>query len=494
MKFMSAEKLVQSGASIVAGRMTAGPHKGLEVVGSIVIDFPVNGHFEAIPDTISFEQSPKVFDNLGNCKHFKVSGTAYCPSNNGPIRPSSVRSVFGPIYDQEGVGAYILARTTEGHESYVCLPGDYNNCGEGDWYFGLAARRVGNCVEAIFGSADLLGSWRHRGYYEFYVKEFDVINTKLYERSVSIHWWDIATKVRTNEMRPFEAMAKCRDEIYSLLQDAEWYEVEKHIFSAPSFPPPCSLAPSPQIVFPDMRVDWGELAADAYSSVPFFKSNGIAYTKDMINLKRDAADTLSLLTSLAKGGGLAKKAANLFLSFYYGWRLMIKDSEELANAYQKVASLQSDKCRCTSRRTWEAHGATYTATLQCYYRRYAKASKLDQFILDNDLALTPENLWDLVPFSFVVDWFTGIGDILEDASNYHNLVQKHEVICTGRSIKATKNVSARCLSSRYAGNIIISYYHRRYTSGPISPTFHFSNSVNPLDHAIEGTALIVSRQ
>lgn len=493
MKFMSAKTLVSGGATIYGGAMTDGPYKGYQEVGTIIVDLPINGNFDAVPDTITFAQSPKGFPGLGDCTHFKASGIAYCPSNGGGRRgPSPKPSIFGPTYSQEGLGSYIIARTAGGFESYVCRPGTYCSSPEGDWYFGLAARRVGNFIESIWGDSDLKGSYSHSGYYRFTVCEYDVVNGKIFTRSTGTR--RPANRIRTSDMSPFAAIDCCQGEIYSYLQQARWYRVEDTLSSnqGPHFD---VTTLSPQVVFPDMgKVNWGELAADAYDSVPFFKSNGIAYAKDISCLQKDAFSTLSLLTSLSKKGQLAKKAANLFLSFYYGWRLAAKDTEELVSAYRKRASLTSNRSKCTSQRTWVTRNAKYVATLQCYYKRYAKASGLDQFILDNDLTLTPENLWDLVPFSFVVDWFTGIGDILEDASNYYNLTQKHEVVCTGRSIKATKTVSAGYLSSRYSGTVTLSYYRRGYTRGPISPTFHFSNSVNPLDHAVEGTALIVSRR
>ena len=491
MRFMSASTLVTTGASISGGMMTGGPYKGLQHIGSIVVDVPINGHFETISDTISFTQSPKMFDHFGDCSHFKISGTAYCPSNNGPIGPPYAPSVFGPAYAQEGVGSCILARTTGSHEIYVHLPGQFSYCDTGEWYFALAARRVGNRVEAIWGNADLEGDrYIYRGFYEFLITEYEELNGVVYQRSTGLQQ---PIRLQTQDIRPFDAFEKCKVELYDLLSKAGW-EAVRRTYSANSISIPNLTSLSPKQVFPDMRVDWGELAADAYSSVPFFSSNGIAYSKDLIDLKKSATTTLSLLTSLASGGKLATKAANLFLSFYYGWRLMMSDSEELVRAYSKAASLRSNRCKATSRRTWEAHGASYVATLQCFYLRYARSSSLDEFILANDLALTPENLWDLVPFSFVIDWFTGIGNVLEDASNYYNLMQKHEVLCTGRSIKATKHIPAGKLSSRLSGELIITHYERWYTPGPVNPTFHFSNSVNPLDHAVEGTALIVSRR
>lgn len=466
---------------------------GSRYAGTIVIDIPFSPYYENIPDTILFEQRPRLYSNLGMCRHYKVQGTAYRPTNNGPKAAPRYDSVFGQTYDQSGVGVDILSRSTTGTEHYVRVEGNFNNCRHGTWVFGLAAQRAGNKVYVASGAPDLIGDKRYYGGYTPSVYEFRQIDGRIEVRYTSLY--DVYNLYRTHEITPSQAISVFKNRLDSQLMDAAWSEWRK-VYSAISFDAAGIKIPSWDQVFPslDRSVRWGELAADAYNSVPFFSSNGIAYASDIVSLKRDLRQTLSLIQSLGTTGKLATKAANLFLSFYYGWRLLVSDTIELQEAYQKRASSRNFWNRATSRRTWEAHDATYMAVFQCYYHRYRNVSSLDQFTLENDLALTPENLWDLVPFSFVVDWFVGIGDILEDFSNYQTFVQAHEIICTGRSIKATKRISADKLKHGLAGEITFSYYHRDYTSKVFSPTFHFSNSVNPLDHMIEGTALIVSRR
>lgn len=459
--------------------------------GTIVVDIPLDPQISSVDDTVTFSQQPRKFSNLGDCEHFKIQGTAYRPSNNGPITPPRRKSVFGQSYNQEGVGQDIIARTTGSYESWPRLYGNFSNNQKGYWRFGIAAERVGNLVYSAIGFPDLEKSWRYDGYYQFYLYEFRSVGKKVQYRQCTITW----STPRTSLVRPLEALKDYKESLSSLIRSQSWMNWNQ-VNSLLPVSTNDLYFPSYQAIFPatDMSVRWGELAADAYNSVPFFSSNGIAYTNDLINLKKSASTTLSLIKSLGTTGKAASKIASLFLSYYYGWRLFVKDTQELYGSIGKRSNSSNYFNRATSQRSWSAHGANYLATFQCYYNRYAHASSLDQFVLDNDLALTPENLWDLVPFSFVVDWFTGIGGALEDASNYYTFVQKHEVLCTGRSIKATRSIDAGKLHNGWCGTLTCSYYRRLYTSGAYNPTFHFSNSVNPLDHAIEGTALIVSRR
>lgn len=478
--------------------MTSGPNKGERFAGAILLDVPFDYDMVSIPDNISFSEHPHVFGNLGDVEHFKVTGTVYSPSNNGRIYSSEDVSVFGPVYNQEGIPySNILSRCTDGVQYHVSKSGRFNNNDRGEWYFGIGARREGNYVGLAVGHPDLANGPFNPGHtYSLTLKEFKIEGGTIFTRSTGDQW---PTKLRTSEYTPFEALDNYMETLQSLLSKAEWYALpQRQIVSAKprlaGYVEGVLQRLNPNAVFPDRGTDWGILAAEAYNSVQFFNSNGIAYAKDFVNLRKDAAKTLNLLKSFGKTGRLASKAANLFLTFYYGWRLTIKDTQELVDAYQTSSKLRSNRCKATSQRSWESHGATYLATFQCYFIRNAFMSGMDRFIYDYDLALTPDNLWDLVPFSFVVDWFTNIGGVLETASDYYNLVQAHEVICTGRSIKAVRHTSGRQLSSQLAGELTFSYYSRSYTEGPYVPTFQFCNSVNPLDHAIEGTALIVSRR
>ena len=493
-------KLISSALSVSTLEGISGSYmwdSGLEALGTIVVDVPLDPHITYVDDTVSFSQDPHKIYKYGDCEHFKIQGTAYRPSNNGPIKPTWHRSVFGPIYDQEGVASNIVARTTGSYESYVHVRGNYSGCSNGLWYFAIAAERVGSLVFGVTGQADLYGSNKYPGHYQFSLTEFRVSGSIVESRATNIVWYSNDPTPRTSSERPLKALASYKEKLLSKIQGEKWYQWGGGVYRLFPINPSEARFPSYCSVFPtcDMQVKWGDLAADAYNSVPFFKSNGVAYTSDLLHLKESAVKTLSLISSFSKMGKYANKIANLFLSYYYGWRLFVKDTQELYGAIEKRSHSFDYLNRATSQRRWSAHGADYLATFQCIYNRYAHmSSSLDRFIIDYDLALTPENLWDLVPFSFVVDWFIGVGAALESASNYYTFTQRHEVLCTGRSIKATKDISASQLHCGWQGTLKCSYYRRFYVEGAISPTFFFSNSVNPLDHVVEGSALIVSRR
>lgn len=466
----------------------------LRNVGAIVVDVPFSPIIQEIPDTVSFNQSPRVVLNLGDCEHYKVSGMVYQPSNFGPITPSSIRSVYGPLYDQKGVARNIISRTASSAEHYVRLYGNYFDVEEGYWYFGIGAKRIGSRVYFAGAAPRLEGDRPNNGRYTMSVYEFRLDSGRIQYRQDSFDTLGYGVNLETHS--PLKAIDFFIEHANARLDGLSWSNWRGGVFTAPPFDLRRINIPTRYEVFPeaDCHVDWGSLAADAYNSVPFFSSNGVAYAKDLVSLKRDAESTLRMIQALGTKGKLAAKAAQLFLSFHYGWKLFVSDTAELVDAQKKINKSSNLLNRATSQRSWSAHGASYRAVLQCYYRRYAYASAADQFVLNYDLALTPENLWDLIPFSFVVDWFTGIGNVLEDMSNYYTFTQKHEVLCTGRSIKAVKQVAANKLHRGLAGVITFSYYSRNYSPYAVRPTFHFSNSVNPLDHVVEGSALIVSRR
>lgn len=490
-------KLISSAlsVSILEGACGGFTDSGLENCGTIVVDVPLIPQISYVEDTVFFSQQPRKIHKFGDCEHFKIQGAAYRPTNNGRITPHPYKTVFGPTYDQEGVGQCIIARTAGSYESYVHIHDSFNGV-RGTWYFARAVERTGNLVYGVVGHHDLYGNKNHDGHYQFFLDEFRLRGGIVEYRSTKVVWYSNAPTPRTSSERPLKALESYKEQLLNQIRWEKWYQWYDGVFS---FAPVSSndvQFPNYRAIFPacDMQVHWGDLAAEAYNSVPFFSGNGIAYTNDLLNLKKSAGKTLSLITSLGKAGRYANKIANLFLSYYYGWRLFVKDTQELYSSIEKRSRSHDYLNRAASQRRWSAHGADYLATFQCFYNRHAHSTSLDRFIIDNDLALTPENLWDLVPFSFVVDWFIGVGAALESASNYYTFTQKHEILCTGRSIKATKDISASQLHCGWQGTLKCSYYRRFYVEGALSPTFFFSNSVNPLDHVVEGSALIVSRR
>lgn len=69
----------------------------------------------------------------------------------------------------------------------------------------------------------------------------------------------------------------------------------------------------------------------------------------------------------------------------------------------------------TTREQWFSGAFTYYLPYEYYARNrmFALAAKADQLL---GLSLTPEVLWNLAPWTWAIDWFTNIGDVIHNVS------------------------------------------------------------------------------
>lgn len=107
------------------------------------------------------------------------------------------------------------------------------------------------------------------------------------------------------------------------------------------------------------------------------------------------------------------------------------------------------------------------------------------------LDINLSNTWDLLPFSFVVDWFINLGDILAKIDHTDVLAELkiHSVISsTKRTFVSQPLVAYGCDALCYG-----SYYYR--SIGHAIPLGKLEVSLrNPGSHLLDGTALIVARK
>jgi len=254
-------------------------------------------------------------------------------------------------------------------------------------------------------------------------------------------------------------------------------------------------------VFPAHRLKklprWNDLAASAYNSLPF-QNNGLAYVKDFIGMKdmalKTAQDALSLLN-----GKKFKAIANLYLAFHYGWKLQVMDTKEFASG---LSSFLEPSRLSASGQYWAPEGFSINCTYQVYYLPYEQlSSMLAKLFYYFDLSIDLSNVWDMTPWSFVVDWFFNIGDVLQTIDNYNSLIQRHRVTDVGRSTKAQRELKPSQIGlsadadSFILGKIIASYYDRSYNTTPIPPTTNLSTgnlSTTVHQHWVEGSSLFIS--
>lgn len=238
------------------------------------------------------------------------------------------------------------------------------------------------------------------------------------------------------------------------------------------------------------------------SQVNFFDSNGMAFVRDLSKIKSSLTSDLSSLKQLAKvdKSGKVKIASQLFLSVHYGYRLLAADGFELAEQlaeYDRKYTLhigQSMMPNVERSKVGDREIRSCSGHLNVYYEPYGQISS-DVLALAEALDLVPDfsNVWDSIPFSFVVDWFTNIGDLAQKCDDWFTLTQQHKVL---GSIESRK-ISYRYQPEQFFGDLIFERYQRMcYKDWYPIPNFSFQlkNPVTNIYHWLEGSALVVSNK
>lgn len=119
-----------------------------------------------------------------------------------------------------------------------------------------------------------------------------------------------------------------------------------------------------------------------------------------------------------------KSSAETWLEYQYGWRPLMSDIHSiygvLGDTFDKVAMLvhsRSTRKHEHSNHTVFEHDNSYTVKEKCLVRIDARVEvprirAMSQIGLINPLSIA----WEVVPFSFVLDWFCPVGNVLEAAS------------------------------------------------------------------------------
>lgn len=423
-------------------------------------------------------------DHYNDVRHLKVTGDltvfgSFPKFNQGPYNPFAQACSWPVVLLQPGIyrtfvaddGSLLTFQSFQ-IDSYLTVP---------VIAFAATTRRESGKTsfvsiqiyvwdESAIGQSSIYASWM---YSTKSLKDFDAVNVYAAAQSAYLS--------RLHSVKP---------------ELRNWSSSTKSL--SPLAPPKLRFSSNYLDYFPNKSwsVNWNQLAATAYEDLGFWEGNGLAYINDVREAGKSVMSTLATIKQL--GRGKMKAIANLYLSFHYGYSLFLRDTSSLLQQLDRDLSVS----RCQASQTVSyPNGITVDARYQCYYRPYGQLSNMLKQLLDySDLSLEVSNLWDMVPFSFVIDWFTNIGDILESIDNYMSLLQYHLPIACGKSYKLRRKLPLPALPTgqQYYSSVIpeVCYYSRSYFSDPVGPEYHLSVS-NPLtslpNHWKEAGALYVSK-
>lgn len=199
-----------------------------------------------------------------------------------------------------------------------------------------------------------------------------------------------------------------------------------------------------------------------------------------------------------------KTYANLYLGLRYGLNLTVQDAKTLIEGVQKfrdeISTVRRNPWRTMyARDSLACHVGRHTGTASYHYKMSCNTlprgpmqeiAKLDSWGLYPNLVRS----WDMIPFSFVIDWFTGISGVL-DGYDARTQMQYLDIVSVCKSGKVVFNVPFKDLYPNFNGSGFITFTSYIRTVGPSAdvPPIEL-DEVNPIRNIVDLGALIIQRK
>lgn len=168
------------------------------------------------------------------------------------------------------------------------------------------------------------------------------------------------------------------------------------------------------------------LIIDAINSVDALDMNGMLYLQQM----RQITSLLPPMAELKGSAAKIKSWANVYLWLRYGIKLSIQATKKVAKGAPQVikslteAANKKQRVRSRSTRVLESHGDKWSAQysvriiLSTYPENLKTVGRFIDTMYGFDVLPTLGNLWDMYPYTFVVDWIIPVGNFLENVDTW----------------------------------------------------------------------------
>lgn len=310
--------------------------------------------------------------------------------------------------------------------------------------------------------------------YTFYTKSqplsgaADYVETLIAERSMSF-----ADKTFTGSSGTMSSLSVSSSEIFSFANQ----ELRNCI----------------SMVNQDIHEDWGELALKAAQKVNATRINVLQFLKDL----RHPQDLIPKLSNLRSLKGLASQ----YLGIKYGILPTIDDVQHIAGAVKRISpflDLNGFETYRSSSSASSLVNSDTTVTSEQHLKLAVKNEDSGLLALAKGLeriGMFPslENIWDLIPYSFVIDWLVNVGDFLKRVDVNLQLL-RYDIPYVTMSHKVTAYKAVRpTVMYPVLGYLALANYHRWVSDQCPTPTVFLSPGSDPLGHWLEGSALLIQR-
>lgn len=465
--------------STVDGSITTGP---LDIVGDRSCKHrALDGSIHYLPFAFTDITEPK---ELRQC--FSAPATLLLPSGkrsetiwfSDVITPGEDFVLSVPFREKNSYGywyfgTYTLRAFVKGNASVVGYAVEYTQCNKNGvpikTYRDISLRNTSYTNDFLFRS---------------YVNEINSYNisateySSLMKKFLSIQPHYVSASSPTCKYR-FAAVAfkdTCRNDIMSL----------NKLTSTGTF--------IPDLVKDDKFV-WGDLCQQCIDKANYVDVNVLSLIHELRNIKKLLPKFRKVLDP--------KTWANAYLGFRYGLTLTIQDMRELSGAIAAVVTDSRNYDYWRVRKLYASKSliinfGKYVASVSYHYKvSYAPYPSLVMNIINESrkwgIYPTLKNAWDWIPFSFVVDWFISVQDMLSQVDEYINY-QYFDVraVCKSRKCSITLPVRSLISSTSAIGNVTETSYTRKVKSTLDLPRIRLGHPSEFHNYA-EFTALLVQR-
>lgn len=211
-------------------------------------------------------------------------------------------------------------------------------------------------------------------------------------------------------------------------------------------------------------------------------------------------EIISTLRKISKGDlvgaiDVPKKWYNAWLQYRYRYNTTRADIRDLKEFVSSVPDWRRalNGMRKTVYGTYASNGQLWRCEVTAQPRVVSQLQSIFSAIDRIGFGLTLYNLWDMIPYSFVVDWIFPVGDLLEQLHQNEKIITEYsfEEICY--SVTYERDVA---LHSQDVGDFSATVYDRWYESVPPSLNNYYWISDDPstktcLMRIIDGVSLLV---